>query len=759
MLRLSWSKAESLIMKTINIVLIFIVFNTFSEILWAQHRNYVYGKVYENINDTLVPLEGAYVYWLNTTIGVMTNEKGFFRINKTPNSKKLVISFVGFKADTVEISNQDSLTVVLNNLKEIEEVKVQYKNSGIIFSKLEPIKVEKITEKELLKAACCNLSESFETNPSVDATFTDAITGTRQIQMLGLSGPYILVTRENMHEIKGLSSSFGLNYIPGPWIESILLNKGTGSVVNGYEGIAGQIDVQLKKPQRMEKIFLNSYLNEEGRLEGNLLLKKSINPDLQTGLMLHASSINFKHDNNRDGFLDIPLLKQWIGYNRWDYTSTKGWHIEFGQKGLYAENTGGQVQYQNNNNLVLDSIWGMNVINKQYAGYLKIGKTNIEQPSNSWGVQISTQLHKMNTLFGLKKYEGSQKWFYINFIKQGLIFNPNHKYRVGVSIMNDHIDEKFISQSYIKKELVPGTFFEYTYDNQNQWQVVSGIRYDYNSVYGMFITPRLHIKLNISPRTILRISAGKGTRSPSVITENITLLASSREINIISSDSTKPYGLDPEIAWNYGFNFTHEFILWNKKGILSMDLYRTDFINQVVIDLDRSPQDVFIYNLQGKSFSNSAQLQVDYEIISRFDVRLAYRWYDVRTTYLDRMLEKPLISKHRAFLNMAYETIQRWKFDFTVNYQGSKRLPNTSSNPVEYQLSNYSPGFFMLNGQVSKTWFNGLELYVGVENILNFKQPNPILAAKDPFGKYFDSSIIWGPIFGRNFYLGLRYRL
>jgi len=289
--------------------------------------------------------------------------------------------------------------------------------------------------------------------------------------------------------------------------------------------------------------------------------------------------------------------------------------------------------------------------------------------------------------------------------------------------------------------------------------VVAGIRIDYHSLYGFFLTPRLNMKYNILSNLILRASAGRGLRTASVFAENISLLASSRKIILNNFNNDFPYGLKPEIAWNYGFNLTYNFTLDYRQGSISVDIYRTDFENQVIVDIDKNPHEADVYNLVGKSFSNSLQFQGDYELIKRLDLRLAYRYYDVKTTYSDELLEKPLTSKHRFLANLSYNTRNFWNIDLTINTQGPKRIPNTKSNPDEYKLAEYSQWYSVVNIQISKTWKEKFEAYIGVENVFDYRQKKLIVAADDPFGKYFDSSIIWGPVFGRNFYLGLRYKL
>jgi outer membrane receptor for ferrienterochelin and colicins len=725
-----------------------------------DETNTIKGRIFELLADGKEsPLAGANVYWLGAKTGAITDNDGNFSLKRNEIARFLVVSFVGYRNDTVDTRDSTFVSVVLKESIELKEVTVVHRQRGIHISTLDPIKVEKINDKELLKAPCCNLSESFETNPSVDVTFTDAVTGTKQIQMLGLAGPYTQITRENMPDVRGLSAIYGLTYIPGPWIQGISLNKGTGSVANGFESIAGQIDVHLRDPESADRFYFNLYGNEDSRIEGNVAMQAYLNEHLGTTLLLHASNSSMRNDRNDDGFLDMPLSKQYIALNRWSFNNEKGVHLEAGIKGLYIDNTGGQVDYHAGKDEGSTEIWGMRLGTKRLEGWAKAGKANPEKPWKGLGLQLSGVLHQQNSWFGLNQYDASQQSFYANFIYQDMISNTAHKIRTGASFYYDNYDERLNLSDFTRTEAIPGVFFEYTYSYLEKFNAVAGIRADYHNTFGFFYTPRLHVRYAITEKTILRASAGRGQRTASILSENNALLASSRQIIIEGDGSSKPYGLDPEVAWNYGVNFTQLFTLDYRQGTFSLDYYHTFFQNQIVIDLEQSPQQALFYNLNGKSFSNSFQAQLDYELLKRLDVRLAYRWYDVKTTYSGTLLQKPLVSRNRAFINLAYETRNYWKFDATVNGQGTKRIPFTGSNPEEYRLPQQSPGFVVVNLHISKTWREKFEVYAGVENLLNYRQTDPILASDQPFGPYFDSSLVWGPVFGRNLYVGLRYRI
>lgn len=722
--------------------------------LSAQQNAIIKGKVLEQGD---LPLVGANIYWLGTNSGGSSDENGFYQIEKSTNSKSLIFSFTGFVNDTILISDQSYVEVVLKSSLELNEIVIAARVKSTSINFMDPIKVETISEEELCKAACCNLSESFETNPSVDASFTDAVTGTRQIQMLGLAGPYTQITRENIPDIRGLSAIYGLSYTPGPWVESISLIKGTGTVVNGYESIAGQIDVSLRKPHTMDRIYVNLFANQEGRLEANINLKTSLNDKWSTALLLHAKNNSNRHDKNEDGFMDMPLGNSLIALNRWNY-NYDGVVLDFGIKATFIDQLGGQNNFYKSD-LGSTDIWGMQTQTQRLEAWSKTGFVFADQPNKSMGLQMSGVYHDFTSNFGLRNYDAKQQSFYANYIFQNIIGNKAHMYKMGASFVYDDYQQELALSPYNHTEIIPGAFLEYTYNWEERLNIVAGFRGDYHNKYGFFMTPRLHLRYMLTEDLVIRGSAGRGQRTAQIISENIGTLASNRDLMIQSVDQDKPYGLDAEVAWNYGVNLSYEFELDYRTAVISVDVYRTQFENQIIVDLDSDVRQVQFYNLTGTSFSNSLQAQLDYELINRFDIRLAYRWYDVKATYGGELMDKPFVSTHRAFANLAYETRNKWKFDATLNWQGQKRLPSTLENPIEYQRASRSPDFFLLNAQITKVWNDKLDIYLGVENILDYKQEDPIIAADEPFSENFDASMVWGPVFGRNIYIGLRYRI
>ena len=723
------------------------------------------------------PVAGANVYWLGTSIFTTTGANGVFMIDRVDDTDQLVVSFTGFQSDTLTVADQSSIRIHLKSQRVLDEVTIEgwKPTTGVDHTK--GVNTIVMMEEELFKAACCNLSESFETNPAVDVSFTDAITGTRQIQMLGLAGPHTLITIENMPGVRGLAASQGIQFIPGSWINSIEVTKGVGSVVNGFESIAGQINVELKKPEQSDKLFVNGYINQSGRTEANANFTKMAGRKWATTFLLHGSTRPFDMDQNEDGFLDFPTGTQVNFMNRWVFNSGTGWLAQFGARWLQDGKLGGQKGFDSERDKFSTNRYGFEINTARMAAFSKIGYQFKGKPYQSVGLQLSMTSHDHDSYFGLLRHDATERTFYSNLIYQSIIGSTDHTFKTGLSFMYSAYDERFAnslrpvrkvisgnrwafpSLNVNRVESVPGAFFEYTFKHLDKITVIAGLRVDQHNLFGTIFTPRLHTRFNMGPTTTVRLSAGKGTRLANLFTENTGVLASSRTFVFSNFQSDEAYGFKPDVAWNYGLNFSQDFSLDFRPGSFTLDYFYTDFQNQVVVDLDRSTREVNFYGLEGASYSHSFQAQVDYQLIRRFDVRLAYRWLDVRTDYLDGLMRKPLIAPHRAFANFAYETRNRWKFDYTVQWLSGQRIPFTQMNPVGYQLPPYAPDFALMNLQVTKDFNSKWSVYLGVENIGDYKLNDPIISNDEPFSEYFDSSLVWGPIFGRMAYAGFRFRV
>lgn len=710
-----------------------------------------------------IPIEGASVYWLDVGIGTFTVEDGSFSLPYNTKFNKLIISYVGYKTDTLHISENRFIKHFLTEDSQLSEIRIASRKKTSATSFLSAQNILKISSEELLKAACCNLSESFETNPSIDVNFTNAISGVKQIKMLGLTTPYILITSENIPMTRGAAQTYGMSFIPGTWVESIQISKGAGSVVNGFESIAGQINAELVKPNSDAPFFFNAYANVNGRNELNTHFNKKWNDNISTGLYVHLDSRDKYTDRNQDSFLDLPLSKQFNIMNRWQYNNLEKGLISFlNFKYLKDERNSGQIDHHKNNGNFSSDYWGAQVQTDRLDFSTKFGYVNPKIPYQSLGVQLAYSYHNQDSYFGERAYDIQHNSVYTNLVYNSIISDSRHKIKTGLGFTFDSYYEFFMANKYSRKEHSTGGFFEYNYDNYDNLNLTLGFRLDSHNLLGVFATPRLHVRYTPWNRAALRFSVGRGKRSANVFAENQNYLASSRSFQFLNSDGPI-YGLDPEIAWNYGISFMQGFNLFGRSADIVVDFYKTDFQNQVVVDAE-NPYELRFYNLQGKSYANSLQLEFNMSPLERLNFKSAFKYYDVKVDYINGRLEKPMTARQRFFTNISYESIsnssaQLWRFDATFNRIGRQRFPSTSLSPEEFKRPDYAPAFSTLNAQLTRVFSNKFELYLGGENITDTRQKNPIISAENPFGPNFDSTFVYGPVFGKSFYLGLRFKI
>lgn len=706
----------------------------------------------ENTNE---PIPGVSIVFLDKSSGTTTDGQGRFELPLSAKGEQIIVKAIGFATDTFVYAPE--MAIYLKTTTALDDVVIEHRFKSTEIDMLDSRKTEKIGARELMKAACCNLSESFETTPSVDVGFTDAISGYKQIQMLGLAGTHTSFTRENIPDVRGLAAITGLTFTPGTWVNSMQLSKGAGSVVNGYEGTAGQINVEWHKPfiESEPRLLLNGYQSSHGRSEGNAVFNHDFKNGLSTNVLLHGRGDWARNDQNQDGFLDQPLGEVFAAANRWFYFGENGWEFQGGVKGVYVNQFGGMADFKGHKETNPMS-WGYTQNIQRMEAWAKIGKVSLNKPWRSTGLQLAGTWHDQESTFGSRSYNGEQESFYANYIFQSIIANTNHIIKGGASFIYDRYDEQFLQDPYLRTEYVPGIFMEYSYNYLEKLNVVAGLRADHHNQFGGFVTPRLHVRYAPVENSVFRASAGRAQRTANVFSENSAYLASNRRF-VLEGYSGGKYGYSPEVAWNMGLNFTQKFIFNYRDGAFGMDYYYTDFRNQVVTDIE-NPGEVRFYNLEGRSFAHSFQAQLDYEPVRKFDLRLAYRYYDVKTAYRSGLKEKPLVAAHRAFLNMAYETNNQWKFDYTLHWSGQKRIPLHYLDGSARE--GVSPSFVQMNAQLSKGWVKSrYELYAGVENITNYMQPNLIINAENPFNPFFDAALIWGPAMGRNLYAGFRLKL
>ena len=709
----------------------------------------VRGVVLDENGESIV---GANVIWKGTANGVSTDLDGAFSLSVEASTDTLIVSYVSYKNDTIVAHDGDVLEVRLSGAVQLTNVNVTGRKVSLAKSRVSVFDTQTISGEELCKAACCNLAESFETNPSVDVAYSDAATGAKQIRLLGLSGQYVQIMTENIPNFRGVSSPFGLNYIPGPWMESIQVSKGTSSVLNGYEALTGQINVEYKKPNNEEKVAASVFVSDAARAELNANAAFQINPYVSTGVLLHASDEFVEWDHNKDGFLDMPRVGQYNLIDRW-YIKKGAYTGQVFARGLYETRKGGQLRTIENPYLV-------DIQTGRAELFVKNGYVFDPERGTSIGIITNATFHNQQSVYGHKTYDATQWNAYLNAIFQ-TSWTDMHKLSTGLSFNYDHYNEVLLTQSLdstmIRNEFVPGVFAEYTFNWDNKLIVLGGLRADYHSSYGAFVTPRLNVKYNPWDFLHFRASVGMGYRAPNVLAENNNLLSSSREL-VIAND------LKMERAWNYGLSVTGYVPIGGRELTLSAECYYTDFMNQTVVDMDTDPHKVMFYNLDGRSYALSAQAEASMEVFKGFTATLAYRYTDVKSTYNGVLREKPLTNRFKGLATLSYQTpLKKWQFDFTAQFNGGGRLPDSydvtdvDGNVSRKWNETFKP-YTILNAQITK-YFRTWSIYAGAENMTNFKQANPIIDSGTPFADTFDDTMTWGPVHGYKVYLGARWSL
>ena len=715
-----------------SIVLCFLAITLYSQ---------VRGVVRDDQGNALV---GANVVWMGTNHGTTTDANGSFSLNRVDETSSLVTSFVGFTNDTTYCKDVDFVEIKLNGEITLDDVVVKATRPGVMKAKGAQ-NIDVIGTTELCRAACCNLGESFSTNPSVDVEYSDAATGAKQIKLLGLSGSYVQMLTENVPAFRGAAAPFSLGYIPGTWMHSIQVSKGAATVKNGYESITGQINIEYLKPQLDEELdvnlFLDSHLKFETNVEGNL----HFNDALSTGLLAHYENMSMEHDGNGDGFMDMPKVQQYDFMNRWMYKKDH-YIMQAYVKALKEDRNGGQTKDAHNHSRSADNqLFKINIGSERYEGVLKNAYIFDEIHNTNIALILSGSIHKMNSLYGLRSYDVNNNNAYAQLLFE-TEFTPSHSVSTGLSFNHDCFDERWNFVPDLVKapeENIGGAYAQYTFNYDEKFVFMAGFRGDYSDLYGLFFTPRTHIKWVVAEPLKLRFSAGKGYRTPRPMLDNHTLLASSREI--IIDDNLKQ-----EEAWNFGTTATLDIDIFEKCLIINLEYYYTNFENQVVTDLDSDVHKVHFYNLDGLSYSHTFQIDATYPFFDGFSLLGAFRYNDVKTTINSVLREKPLTSRYKGLVTATYKTpLEIWQFDLTLQINGDGRMPDGFGTFDAYPI---------LNAQILK-WFRWGNIYIGGENLTNYKQKNPIIGCHDPWSENFDATMIYGPIDGIMFYGGIKWKL
>ncbi|MDR1552176.1 MAG: TonB-dependent receptor [Prevotellaceae bacterium] len=721
----------------------------------AQAQKSITGKIFTiDGKGNKNPLGFAAVVWENTNTGVSADENGRFVIKRNNDeTTNLIASFIGYTSDTLAVVPEaEEVEFVLYEVTQLlNESTVVARQKGSYISKLSPVMTEVITQAGLSKLACCNLAESFENSASVSVGYSDAVSGARQIRMLGLAGTYVQMLDENIPTLRGIASTYGLSFTPGQWLESIQVSKGTSSVLNGYEAITGQINVEHRKPDNSEPLFVNLYGDDDVRFEANVTSALKLNDKLSTVIFAHGATDAKAHDENNDGFIDSPKRKQINVGNRWLYSADKV-IMHFGYRFLTESRESGQMHAD------MPNAYISNINNKHFNAYAKIGLPFNESGSRSLALIASYAYHRQNSYFGKKIYNAQQNSFISNILWQSAFDKAEkHRYTAGATFAYDNYRELFADSKFAnswtgdRTETVSGAFAQYTLKPDEKFDLLAGLRIDRNNMYKeTLVTPRMHLRYNFAKNSTVRASAGRGLYSPNVISSNIGILATGRKIIVDEN-------IKMEKAWTLGASFTQNFKVGeNQSGYVSFDYFHTDFQNQTIVDVEESDEFIRISNLNGKSYSNSYQADFSIDPFMRFNIFATFRYNQTKVNMSRGLVEKPLVDRFKALVNLSYSTkFEKWRFDFTAQLNGGSRLPFYAAQTWNKERSKSYPLFF---AQITKKYKN-LDIYLGCENIGNYIQKQAIINAQNPFDDKFDASVIYAPLMGRKIYLGIRFKL
>ncbi len=709
---------------------------------------------YRRSNGAAEPLPFAQVYHLEKSKLIETDASGRFSISGYGERATLIATYVGYSRDTLVITPEiSSADFYLTGDNEVEQSVVTAKQAGL--SRLNSVKTEAITSAGLCKMACCALAESFENSASVTVGYSDAVTGARQIKLLGLSGTYTQMLDENRPVMRGLANPFGLSFVPGQWLESIQIAKGPSSVINGLEAITGQINMEHRKPTDETPLFVQLYGSNDAMLEANVVSAIQFNPKWSTILLTHVGSTAMSMDNNGDGFRDEPEDMQINVSNRWLYYDPSGVQVRFGFRYINDNRLGGQMSATKDNAFNLENrIWSSNIVNNGLNGYLKVGVPLNEANTANIAMVADFNHHEFDSFFGLKDFDGDQDSWFLNIIFQDEI-NDLHKVEAGFTAKSDKFGQVMTDRLMIDpidlsfRESSLAAFGEYTFTLDDKMTFVGGLNLEYNDQHGWLFAPRANLKYSFTDEIVFRALGGRGFRCSNFFTDNLGMFSTGREILPDKDLNTL------EDAWTFGGNITFylPFGYDEENTYLSFDYFRNEFVHQVIVDQEIRPSAVCLYNLDGQSFTNTYQVDFNVDPFERFNIVATFRYTDAKVNLRGQgLVERPMTSRYKGVLNMQYALpMNKWIFDFTAQVNGPMKLPY-------FMGREFSPVYPMLYAQVTRK-FKGVDVYVGGENLTNFRQEDAILNAENPFSLGFNASCIWGPLMGTKVYAGLRYTL
>ena len=663
---------------------------------------------------------------------------------------------------------------------------------GNYISRFKDVRTEVISAAGLCKMACCNLAESFVNSASVTVGYSDAVTGARQIRLLGLSGVYTQMLDETRPVMRGLSAPFGLSYVPGQWLESIQIAKGSSSVINGVECMTGQINMEHRKPTDEKPLFLNAAVMSDTKMDFNIASSLQMGYKWSTVLLGHVSGNIKPHDMNQDGFLDEPKMLQFNVANRWLYMADNGVQVRFGVRAIQDTRHGGQMLQIDGKHVMYDKDdytadplspeakiqpWGSDIMNRSLNGYVKVGVPLNEENTQNIALIADYSYQDMDSYFGATQYLAGQHSAFANLLYQNVI-NDSHRFTLGLNGTFDRYDEDFkrviwmapvAEKTGITDLANTGVFGEYTFNSGEKFSAIAGLRGDWFYKQGFKVSPRVTLKYMPVDEIVIRANGGRGLRYSTPLVDNIGVFSTGKAFVGSYNDHIL------EDAWTFGGNLTYYIPVGaTSNTYVSFDYFRTQFAQQMVVDYGATQID--FYALDGRTaFTDNYQLDFSIDPVERFNITATFRYTNARQEYKgsEAPVEKPMTSRFKGVLNLQYATnLNKWIFDFTASLNGSCRVydfmnminedGSMTTDPkdgVERMYKNgRTPVYPMLYAQVTRR-FKGWDVYVGAENLTNYTQKNPIIGADNPRQAMFDASCIWGPLMGIKAHVGFRFTL
>ncbi len=729
------------------------------------HAQYFYGQVVD-LQET--PLPGALVVWAGTSLGARSDENGEFAIPlPSDTSQKPLQLAVIFSAarDTFLIDDLHSYwTVQIGATVTLQEVTVRDEVSGAYISVLQPIKTEIINRAELRKAACCDLAGCFETQSTVQPTTTNILTNAKELRILGLSGVYNQLLVDGLPTIQGLTYTYGAGTIPGSMLENIWVVKGANSVLQGYEGMVGQITIFPREGSLAEPFTADVLVNSFG--EKHLNTAFAVQKTKWTNYTaLHTSQPGGKWDRDDDTFLDLPRLTRYSVYNKWRYRKENelGWSAFIGARLVHEQRVGGQKNFDPETDEGTTLAYGQTLRFRQPELFTKTGFRF--DANRKISLLASYVAQEQQAWFGLTQYDASQRHAYAN-LQYELFWGKDktQELKTGLSYRHFVLDEQIgfteadtlgrsFAGNYRREENIPGFFAENTFHLKDpRWIWIAGLRADRHNAFGWHVTPRTMLRFNPTPDLDLRASIGTGWRTVNLFPENTALLVSNRDLVFAET-------LQPERAWNAGLNVTRRFSIGKMRMTATGDFYHTRFQNQFFPDYDSDPNKAILANFTGKSISNGLQMELSAAWSRRVELRAAYNFLDVFRYQNGAKVLLPFNPRHKVLGVATYRTPgERWQFDANLHWYGKQRLPDTQKNPEALQRPAYSQNYTLAGLQIRHSR-KRIEFFAGCENVFDFRQLRPILGWEQPFARGFDPSFAWGPTRGREFYAGFNFKI